>query len=237
MFISKRLRFFIGHLSCSILIALSMVILVFFIWYPTPLAFAEGVTHVLIMLLLIDIVVGPLLALIIYRENKRTLKMDLGIIIFVQILAMCYGIYSIAQSRPVWIVQNGSIFQLVRANSILPEDQKLAKKEYSRNGWGKPQWVAVDQSHSQYERYAEQTLVPNLYTELSAAGFRIRQNAQSLETLISFNNDVEIKKYLKLYPNADAWMPLRTTGLDLVVLLEKQKGEVISVVNLRPWQE
>ena len=35
---SKRLKFFLSHLSISFLIALLVIGLVFFIWYPSPLA-------------------------------------------------------------------------------------------------------------------------------------------------------------------------------------------------------
>ena len=52
------------------------------------------------MLLAIDVIVGPLLSLLVYKEGKKTLKMDLSIIVLVQILAMSYGVYVIAQSRP-----------------------------------------------------------------------------------------------------------------------------------------
>ncbi|TCB60675.1 type IV pilin accessory protein [Acinetobacter terrae] len=237
MIVSKRIRFFLRHLSCSMFIALLMIGLVFFVWYPVPLATAEGVTHIFLMLLTIDVMLGPLLTFLVYKEGKKTLKMDLSIIVFVQILAMSYGVYSIAQSRPVWIAQNGAIFQLVRANAVLPEDQAQAKLEYRKPGWGKLQWVAVDQTHPQYQRYTEHTLVPNLYTKLAAAESRIRQFSQPLENLKTFNNEQATEKQLKAYPEANAWMPLRTTGLGLVVLLNKQQGKVLGVVDLRPWQE
>jgi len=237
MTLSKKTKFFLGHLSCSLFIALLMISLVFFVWYPTPLATAEGVTRIFLMLLTIDVILGPLLTLLVYKEGKKTLKMDLSIIILIQLLAVSYGIYSITQSRPVWIAQNGTLFQLVRANAVLAEDQASASDEYRHNGWWKPRWVAVDYKHPQYQRYAEQTLVPNLYTHLSAALPRIRQSAQPLQTLIQFNDTSEIEKEIKSYPEANSWMPLRTTGLGLVVLLNKEQGKVIGVVNLRPWDE
>jgi len=58
---SKRLKFFLTHLSISLLIALLVIGLVFFVWYPAPLAQAVGVTHIFLMLLAIDVVIGPVL--------------------------------------------------------------------------------------------------------------------------------------------------------------------------------
>ncbi len=78
---SKRLKFFLNHFLLSFLIALLVVGLVFFIWYPSPLATAVGVTHIFLMMLAIDVIVGPILGLLVYKEGKKTLKFDLGVII------------------------------------------------------------------------------------------------------------------------------------------------------------
>lgn len=78
---SKRLKFFLNHLFISCLIVLLVIGLVFFIWYPSPLATAVGVTHIFLMMLAIDVIVGPILGLLVYKEGKKTLKFDLGVII------------------------------------------------------------------------------------------------------------------------------------------------------------
>ena len=88
MFLSKRTKFFLGHLGCSLLIALAIISVVFFVWFPTPLANAEGVTRIFWMLLIIDVILGPLLTLLVYKEGKKTLKMDLCIIILLQIISI-----------------------------------------------------------------------------------------------------------------------------------------------------
>ena len=77
---SKCLKFFLGHLAISFFIALIVVGVVFFIWYPSPLAKAVGVTDIFLMLLAIDVVIGPMLGWVVYKEGKKTLKMDLSIV-------------------------------------------------------------------------------------------------------------------------------------------------------------
>ncbi len=58
---SKRIKFFLTHLFLSFLIGCLIVGLVFLVWYPAPLSQAVGVTQIFLMLLLIDVIVGPLL--------------------------------------------------------------------------------------------------------------------------------------------------------------------------------
>ena len=36
-------------------------------------------------------------------------------------------------------------------------------------------------------------------------------------------------------PQADAWIALSAPVQDMVVLIDKEKGEVIKIVDLRPW--
>ena len=79
--LSKRKIFFFGHFSLSCLLALIFLVWLFLFWYPSPLATAVGVTHIFLMMLAIDVIVGPLLGLLVYKEGKKTLKFDLGVII------------------------------------------------------------------------------------------------------------------------------------------------------------
>lgn len=129
---SKRLKFFLGHIAISILIALVVVCVVFLLWYPAPLAKATGVMQIFLMMLAIDVIVGPMLTLLVYKEGKKTLKIDLTVIILIQLTALLYGAYNIAQGRPLWLVQNGNRFELVRNNEIMDENIKLAKAEYQQ---------------------------------------------------------------------------------------------------------
>ncbi len=85
-----------------------------FYLYSSPLATAVGVTHIFLMLLVIDVILGRLLGLLVYKEGKKTLKFDLSVIILIQMAALCYGVFSIEQGRPAWLVYNVYHFELVR---------------------------------------------------------------------------------------------------------------------------
>ena len=86
---SKRIKFFLGHLAISLLIALIAIAIVFFVWYPAPLAQAVGVTSIFLMLLAIDVIVGPLFTLLVYKQGKKTLKSDLTVIIQLSAFSFC----------------------------------------------------------------------------------------------------------------------------------------------------
>ena len=243
---SKRLKFFLSHLSLSFLIALLVIELVFFIWYPSPLATAVGVTHIFLMLLIIDVILGPLLGLLVYKEGKKTLKFDLSVIILIQIVALCYGVFSIEQGRPAWLVFHADRFELVRKNDILLENIDQAQSQFQHVSWSKPQFVAVKSAVSiqqhQNDIFTEVlggislAQQPERYVELTEAKAKIQQRALPLKELELYNLKIEVEKTLAKYPKADAWLPLKATAVDMVVLVNKESASIIKIVDLRPWQ-
>ena len=120
---SARVKAFGVHLLTSAVIALAVVALVFGLWYPAPLATATGVTGIFLILLIVDVCLGPLLTLVVYKEGKKTLVMDLTIIVLLQLSALGYGVYTVAEGRPAWLVFSVDRFELVRINDI--DERKL----------------------------------------------------------------------------------------------------------------
>ncbi|MEG1485591.1 MAG: TfpX/TfpZ family type IV pilin accessory protein [Bacteroidales bacterium] len=242
--LSKRQKFFLGHFSLSCLIALTILVWVFFYWYPSPLAKAVGVTHIFLMLLVIDVVIGPILGLLVYKEGKKSLKFDLTVIILLQLSALCYGIYSIEQGRPAWLVYYADRFELVRKNEIIQDNIAKALPQYQQSSWFKPQYVAVEFSKNTEQRnndmFAEVlgsisiAQRPERYMELNKAKKRMQQREQKLELLQQYNNKTDVEKVLAKYPQATAFLPMKASAVDMTVLID-QKANVIKIVDLRPW--
>jgi len=53
--------------------------------------------------------------------------------------------------------------------------------------------------------------------------------------LEKYNAPEAVAAILKMYPNAGAWLPVKTNQKDMVVLLKENNGEVIAIVDARPW--
>lgn len=243
---SKRLKFFLSHLSISAVVAFIVVGLIFFIWYPTPLATAVGVTELFFMMLVIDVIIGPMLGILIYKEAKKTLKFDLSIIIALQIAALGYGVYSIEQGRPVWLAYNVDRFEMIRKNEIITEHLDQALTQFQHTSWFKPQYVAIqfaqDKKQREEDMFAEVLAgislaqKPERYVDFAQAKASIKQQAQPLALLKDFNDPNVVKMVLAQYPQATAFLPLKANAVDMTVLVNKENGTVIKIVDLRPWK-
>ncbi|MEG2750039.1 MAG: TfpX/TfpZ family type IV pilin accessory protein, partial [Acinetobacter sp.] len=191
--LSKRQNFFLGHLAISVLITLLVVGLVFFVWYPSPLGTAVGVTQIFLMMLAIDVIIGPVLGLLVYKEGKKTLKMDLSIIMLLQLSALTYGVYSIEQGRPAWLAYNVDRFELVRKNEIIEDNIAKALPQYQTVSWLKPQFVGVefdqDAKNRSDDMFAEAlggislAQKPERYVDFTQAMPQLKQGAKSLDML------------------------------------------------------
>ena len=54
--------------------------------------------------------------------------------------------------------------------------------------------------------------------------------------LKDYNNPTEVNKILQKYPQADSFLPLKSSAVDMTALIDKKhNGKVIAVVDLRPW--
>lgn len=243
--LSFRLRAFLTHLVISITIACISLVIVFLIWHPAPLATAVGVTHIFIMMLGIDAVLGPLLTLIVAKKGKKSLKFDLAVIVLLQGAAFIYGIYNIAISRPVYIAFDSIRFEVIQANNIPKESLQQAAPPYNTLGWGRPKFVAVtpienaeqrnNRTFVELETGVAPSMQPNLYVPLESQWANINRSAKGLNDLYERNSKANVDTIMQQYPSASAWLPLKAYEQDMVILVDDDRDAIVDIVDLRPW--
>lgn len=229
-----RILCFGSHLLLSLLIALLAVGVVFWLWYPAPLDKALGVTNIFILLLCVDVIVGPLLTFIVAKQGKKTLTIDLLTIGIIQLLALSYGLYIVAQGRPVWMVYDSGRFELVQAyEAVTDENQSSENFTLSVTGpvWGavkKQLPTSVDSGDAYYKAEFLQT-----YDEKIAADVSV--HIMNIALLNRFNEPAKVSAVLSAYPEANAFVPMAAKNQPVVVLVNKENGYPIAVVDLLPW--
>lgn len=243
---TAKARFVTLHLIVSICVACITAAIVFLCWYPFPLNKAVGVTHIFLMMLGIDMVLGPFFTWLVYKEGKKSLKFDLIVIIFIQVIALFYGVYKIADGRPTWLVYNVDRFELIKNNEIVMENPEQIHSQFKQPSWLKPQFVAAefakDKKQKNKEMFAEITSGisvaqrPERYVNVIKAKQQMRKRAQSLKNLNVYNSQEDVSRILKKYPQATAYLPLKANVMDMTVLINKETAEIIKIVDLRPWK-
>lgn len=124
------------HLALSIVVIGGIATAAFLLWYPYALHRVAGLDRILFVMLAIDLTAGPLLTLIVYRQGKRSLRFDLTVIALCQVAFLAYGLHTLWQGRPVFLVGTPDTFTLVFANEISEADLAQA----SRPAWRRLSW-------------------------------------------------------------------------------------------------
>lgn len=119
-----RLQAFLIHILLSALVLSTTLALVAFVWYPAPLFWADGGREVIQLIAFVDVVLGPLLTLIVYRKGKKSLKFDLSVIASIQLLALGYGVVTMYQQRPVFVAFAVDKFYTVTAAQVEADSPK-----------------------------------------------------------------------------------------------------------------
>ncbi|KAF1684812.1 type IV pilin accessory protein [Pseudoxanthomonas broegbernensis] len=140
----NRWKAFALHLLLSLILISGIALAALLIWYPHGLYRISGLDRLMLVMLCIDVTAGPLLTLMIYKPGKWGLRFDLKVIALVQAAFLAYGLHTLWQSRPVFLVGTDVRFTLVSAADIDPEDlAKAARPEWRRLPWNGPHLVGV----------------------------------------------------------------------------------------------
>lgn len=232
------------HFVFSALLLCIALYLVFALWYPSPLHKAAGVTRLYLTLLAIDLILGPALTFIVFKKDKLKLRIDLAVILTLQISAFMYGLHAAAQGRPAWLAFVVDDFEVVRVVDIDQRRHRDFKPDYQKSLWVGPAWVAalysgdpkIRESQRQDEIFNGISLAqrPETYAPLAVKAQKILEKAHPLPELQRYNPPAGVATALKPWPGAVKWLPLKCPAVDMVVLVNSQ-GEVLAIVDLRPW--
>ena len=246
-----RLCAFLIHLAISSIIAIFAMIAVFYVWYPSPLYTVVGVTEIFLMVLAVDIIVGPVITLVIFNRNKPSLRFDLAVIALLQLSALSYGMFTVFQGRPAFVVFNIDRFDVVRANDLDLDSVRRAKNDNNKigiTGWLKPHWVAAVPSNdpkrnneilfSSIQGGPDLPQLPELYVPLSTVKQQVLQQSKPLQALYDLykNQNKKLSELDQWKENKEVkWLPLRGTVKDMIVLVDAHSADVIKIFDISPW--
>src|SRR2546430_16272310 len=88
------------HLGTSVIVALISVASMILVWHPPPLFQLLGGFELLILIVGVDVTLGPLLTFVVFKSGKKGHKCDLSVVAFLQLSALIYGASVVLVARP-----------------------------------------------------------------------------------------------------------------------------------------
>ncbi len=137
----SRYRAFAIHFAISFAIFLALAWFVIYLWYPAFFFETDGGWQGIRIIVAVDLVLGPLLTLVVFKADKPSLKFDLAAIGVVQLLALTGGVYVVHSERPLAMVHVDGEFFSMNAQAYI--DAGLAVPDLSRFPGPWPKWVSM----------------------------------------------------------------------------------------------
>jgi hypothetical protein len=111
------------HLALSALVAALAGLLVFAFWYPYPYREISGGRDLFLLVVTVDIIMGPLITFAVFNRAKprQELRRDLAVVALLQFAALVYGLWTVHLARPVHMVFEYDRFRVVHQVEI-PEN-------------------------------------------------------------------------------------------------------------------
>ncbi|MEO8332575.1 MAG: TfpX/TfpZ family type IV pilin accessory protein [Gallionella sp.] len=240
------------HLTISAIIATAVLALMLLLWYPYPLFAAVGGQQVLMILLGVDVTLGPLITLTVFNINKsrRALTFDLSVIALLQVAALIYGMSVVFHARPAFMVFSKDSFDLVTANMLSDADlAKAGYPDYRSLPLTGPVYVYSEMPTGIKEgnevvlsTFSGKDLpqFPQYYQPFAEHMAAAGQAAKPMAELRKKNPEhgFQIDEAIHTSGRAEAeigYLPLRAKHEDQVVLVGKNDGKVLNILRIPPW--
>ena len=225
-----RLRAAGIHLLISLIVATLAAALVFGLWYPYPYRELSGGRTLFFMVVGIDVVLGPLITLLIFNSKKtrRHLAADLSVVGALQLAALCYGLWTAFEARPVHMVFEYQKMVVVHAVDIDPATLKQAPVELQKLPRNGPTLLSLRPFVNADEEYDSTTMAingiaqsaqPALWQAYDLAHEAILQRAQTLAQL-----KARFPEQVQAIAEAAAATDMQADNLRALPLLSRKKA-------------
>ncbi len=238
------------HVCISALIGLVAATLIFGVWYPRPYSHAAGADKLVLLLLGVDVVLGPLLTLIVFRAGKWGMRFDLAVIAIAQACAFLYGTSVVVRARPAFVVANVDRLSLVAANDIDDADYAKAKRhEFASAPWTGPRIVGALPPTDVKERNRivlagpggkDIDVMPQYYVDYTDVAKDLLQRAKPIDDLVAKKPESEPLLMAWLHEHGRSaddvrWVPLTARRATMTMLLDAKTGASLDALPIAPW--
>lgn len=245
----SRFRASFIHLLISALLVGVVFAIVFWVWYPKPAFEIAGALNIVFLLVAVDLVLGPLLTLVVYKSGKPGLKFDLSVIAFVQLVALTYGAYTLFEERPFYMVFAVDRLEFVPKKQVDQSEIRFDELADKRLTELIRVFARSPEDPEEFQRYLDSVMFggePDLerraeYWEPWSAGADvIREKIQPVENFAAESEREQrllknaIAKFQIAHPNLGL-LPIGGIQTDMSMLIDRDSLRPIDAIKVDAW--
>ena len=242
---------FAVHFLITLALSAVAAALVFLVWFPAPFQEMLGGTRLFEIMVMCDLGLGPLSSFIVYnsKKSRRALLFDYTVIGIVQLSAFIYGVYSVANNRPAYVVFVGDRLDVIVAGEIDDADLAQGAAGYRSRPTGHPQLVAIQEPQDLKEQQEmlfsglagkDYSVLPKYYVPYEQKVQEVRERALPVSTLEKRHPEAKplvASAVAQLHMPVEklVWLPVKHKTGFWTVLLDAQSGQPVDWLPLDPY--
>lgn len=247
MFKNKSIAFLTHLLLSLVVVSLVMGLIVYF-WYPTDYLNLTRFKEIALILICVDIVMGPILTFIVYNPDKASIRFDLAVIGVLQLTALGYGCYALYQNHPLYITFTVDRFTIVTAQDARPETAKF--DEYKISKISPPKLAFADLPETVEQRNALMLGVISGEPDLDRRIDLYKPYTKNIPTVAHRSLDAKkifsntknapvTAEYLNKFRKTNSdniFFPITGPVKHAILAINKLTGKPVAVINIEPWK-
>jgi hypothetical protein len=237
------------HFLISLAIATAAFLVIYFVWFPGVLFEGAGGLALLTLIFGVDVTLGPLLTFVVFVPGKKSLVFDLAVIATLQLGALTYGVKTMFDIRPVYIVFVQDRFELARANDISAEElARVRGTPLERLPLDGPRLMGARLPTDPDEQFSISQAAlaggpdlygyPRYYRPYPEVRDAVLKASAPMAELRRLNPPAAVDAALARIGRPEAelrFVPMRSGNTDLTALVEAKSGDFVGLTALRPW--
>lgn len=245
--IQQKLLAFAIHLGLGLIVVASFLYYIWFVAYTPPIIDLEGGGDIILLLLAVDVTLGPILTLILYRKGKPGMKLDIAVVLTVQIAAFALGAWTLYSQRPLYLAFVAEHFRVIPASGI--DLDELTDEALAPSPFGGPRTIYVERPKGEMaQKIMFEALdggrdlheYPQFYRPYNDNLEKIRASAWTLERLRnerpSAVTPIEQRlAELNITESDTLIAPVIGFQKEAAILLDRESGRLLAFVDVVIW--
>lgn len=246
--ILTKLKAFLIHLLLSISFVSLMIINIIYFWYPIEYLGITSFKEIVLLIISVDLILGPLLTFVVFNPTKKSLRFDLAVIALFQLSALAYGSYTLFETHPVYLTYSEGSFNLISAKDVQPkkakhEEYKISKLQATKLAYTKTPSDLVglaDVTQGNMTKGAQklEQRVEFYQPYKSHTDEILSKTLDSTQIFSDKDSSKEAIEFLSKHEDIDnfVFLPLRGSSKDAIIVLDKQSAKPAGTINTNPWK-
>jgi hypothetical protein len=248
-FLMTRARLFTQRFAATASLLLVAFVVIRFLWFPDGYFQIFGVAKLFLVLVAVNLVVGPGLSTLLYKPGKWGLSFDLIVVACIEIAILGFAMHQILERRPVFAVFAVDRFEAVTVSEVDLDSLRNSQLALPQGYMPRLIYAELPTDLEVMSLLIDETVFlgmadidrrPEFWKPYAQRISFIKAAAKPLATLLSLNDQraEPIKRWLarqELSADDYAYLPIRGKTADGMMILHADIGNPVEILPIDPW--